>query len=85
MTVQLNLPPDVEEQLKLRAAAQGRDVSAIVLDLVTNQLANEESTSDRRLSSEEFKQRLHAMANRFPGFGANIDDSRESIYAGRGE
>lgn len=85
MTLQLHLPPALEQQLNARAAEQGKDISEVVSEMVTMSLVAEEIAPHRKLSSEEFKRRLHAMANRYPGFGGNVDDSRESIYAGRGE
>ena len=85
MTLQLQLPPALEQQLNARAAEQGKDIAQVVTELVTLSLVGEESTSQRKLSSEEFKRRLHAMADRYPRFGGNVDDSRDSIYAGCGE
>jgi plasmid stability protein len=84
MTIELNLPPDVEDRLRKRAATEGRDVSAIVVDLLFNSLADDVER-EPKVSVEEFKRRLRTMTSRFPGSGTAVDDGRESIYEGRGE
>jgi hypothetical protein len=74
------------------------DLSAYLCELITEQLAQQptpppdeqsESTDDvqeRRdaATQEEFQSRLKAIIAMHPRSG-QVDDSRESIYAGRGE
>lgn len=87
MTVHLELPPDVEQALRARAAAEGKDVDALVAEVVVEQLAESHSRgpSSASISRAEFVARLRRVAAMHPGSGGRMDDSRESIYAGRGE
>lgn len=86
MNVSINFSAEVERQLQQRAAATGQDIAAIVQKLVAEQLAEEEQPPiPHRLSHEEFKAKLQRIIDRHSGSGGKMDDSRESIYAGRGE
>jgi len=85
MTISINFPPEIETGLLRRAAAAGKDVETIVRELVSEQLAEEGDAPARAASHEEFMARLRAIIELHPGSGGSMDDSRESIYAGRGE
>ena len=68
---------------RLRPA--GKDVETIVRELVSEQLADEDDAPAKAASHEEFMAKLRAIIELHPGSGGSMDDSRESIYAGRGE
>jgi post-segregation antitoxin (ccd killing protein) len=90
MTLHIELPIDVETALLARAAAEGKDVSALITEAVTQRLATSESdvaeaSAPAVRSSRGFAQRLQALIDLHPRTGGPADDSRESIYAGRGE
>ena len=92
MTVTLTLLPETEAKLRERAAASGKDVSTLVREAVEEKL----SAVDAGISATdmpymrwlaEFGAWMDAVAKRAsmypPGYVAN--DSRETIYEGRGE
>ena len=87
MTLHLELPADVERALRARAAAEGKDVEAFVAEVVTERVADAEAAGRSRTATShaEFVDRLRRIAAMHPGSGGHVDDSRESIYAGRGE
>ncbi len=89
MTLHIELPPTLETALLARAAAEGKDVSALVTEAVTERLAASaaDATETSRAavrSSQGFALRLQAWVDLHPRVGRPVDDSRESIYAGRG-
>lgn len=86
MNIQLNLPADYEQALQQQAAAQGRDVDTYIQDLVTESLADEvESRRKKTKKRGDFVEWLDAWIARHPKLDHAVDDSRESIYEGRGE
>lgn len=72
--------------MRARAAA-GLNTSAFVAEAIAEKLADMSAVhpSPGPSSHEEFVARLRRASSRPPGPGASLDDSRESIYAGRGE
>lgn len=84
MSITINLKPEVESALAKRAEIVGLDVPTLVEEFVTERLA-EDVYKSKRLTPEEIMARVEAIANRHPGVSTFVDDSRESIYAGRGE
>lgn len=86
MIVSINFPAEIETALKRRAQAAGQDVETFVQSAVKEKLAEEEEpVRGRRLSPEEFERRLDAWIKLHPPSSGHVDDSRESIYEGRGE
>ena len=86
MNLQVNLPKALEVALKAQATAAGKDVESFVLEaleLALGQGTDGESTET--LSHEQFRERLQQVIDLHPRGNASMDDSRESIYAGRGE
>jgi hypothetical protein len=86
MNLQVNLPKALEIALKAQATAAGKDVESFVLEtleLAVGQGTNGETTAT--LSHEQFRERLQQVIDLHPRGNASMDDSRESIYAGRGE
>ena len=88
MTIQFELPPELESKIQHHAQLAGMDVNRFVLALVragllfteTVEAAAEEPT----ISPEEQAARLREWVRRFPRRGdSHVDDSRESIYEDR--
>jgi plasmid stability protein len=85
MTLTLSFPPETEAKLRDRAAASGKDVETIVREAVDEKLAAEATTPGPTESAEEWVARFKAWVESHPPVTHFVDDSRESIYAGRGE
>ncbi len=86
MTVQIDFPADIEQQLQARAAAAGQDVGAFVRQIVSDCLRDEGGEpSAVGAASSDFAKKLDAWTAQHPRLTSPIDDRRESIYAGRGE
>lgn len=85
MTLTLSLPPHLETRLRERAAASGKDVEAFVLEMVEEKLTDNPTTGPGDKSPEQWSAELHAWAASHKPVTHFVDDSRESIYAGRGE
>lgn len=86
MNLKLRISADLERALKSRAAATGEDIESIVLKTLEESLADEDAERGRSQGSGgDFAAWLEAWINRHPIVSHTIDDSRESIYAGRGE
>jgi hypothetical protein len=86
MTVQVKIPSATEAKLRERAAATGQDVESFILQAVAEKLA--ESDSQFQLPSRncnDWTEKLHLCIDLHPAATHFVDDSRESIYAGRGE
>jgi hypothetical protein len=84
MILELNVSEDIEKRLRERAAAAGQGVEQFVLEAVDEKLASVEQAGPR-LTQSEWEARLDACIARHPRVSHFVDDSRESIYAGRGE
>jgi hypothetical protein len=86
MTVSISFPAELEGMLRERAAAAGQDVAAFVQQAVSERLAAEVGPPPTEAAShEEFVKRLLEIIDLHPVSTWPVDDSRESIYAGRGE
>lgn len=83
MTLQIPLSPETEARLRERAAAAGKDLTTFVLDAVEEIAAADDGAGE--LSATEWSQQWHAWAASHRTLDRPADDSRESIYAGRGE
>ena len=89
MTIHLNLPPAMEEAARRQAMLLGEDVETFLLRQleITLQREKQEDTRPSVASPESiagFKERLTKWIRLHPQV-PNLDVSRESIYAGRGE
>ena len=85
MNISIHFPDEIESALRDRAAATGKDVETLVTELVTEQLLVEQCPAKEVISPEAFAERSAAWIGLHPILDHPIDDSRESIYAGRGE
>jgi hypothetical protein len=87
----LNIPLSAENEAKLRqrAAVAGKDVAEYVLQIVEEDLAITEvalpASPASPLKEDPWLDEFHAWVASHPRLDYVADDSRESIYAGRGE
>ena len=84
MNVNINFPAEIETALLRQAAAAGQDVATFVKDVIIERLADEHPPA-KSSSHAEFMAKLHGVIELHPASNGLVDDSRESIYAGRGE
>lgn len=84
MTLTIELTGAIEQRLQEQAAASGCDVPSFVQRLLTENLGDDTAPSPPR-SKAAFRQRLQQWIDLHPPTAHFVDDSRESIYAGRGE
>src|ERR1700722_434709 len=85
MSLSVTFPTEIESTLRQRAAALGKDVETLVRDIVTEEVAESPDAIRRRIPHSEFMSRLDAMIHRHGIRNGRFDDSRVSIYSGRGE
>jgi hypothetical protein len=84
VNLRIEVPASLEPLLRERAHQAGVPVESFVLQAVTERLAGTEQIGTQG-TAEEFSNWLGQWANSFPRLSAAIDDSRDSIYDGRGE
>jgi predicted transcriptional regulator len=82
MTLTLHLPPETENRLRELATLTGKNPEAVALEALREKLSDESAPLPQSTSAAEFKAWL---ATHPSSTTANFDDSRESIYEGRGE
>lgn len=85
MTVNISFPAEIEATLVRRAAAAGKDVETFVKEFITERLSEENPPPEKSASHEEFMSKLQRFIDLHPASNGSMDDSRESIYAGRDE
>jgi hypothetical protein len=87
----LNIPLSAEDEARLRqrAAAAGKDIVEYIVQVVEEDLAITEAAPSAPLASplkaDSWMDEFHAWVASHPRLDYVADDSRESIYAGRGE
>jgi hypothetical protein len=91
MNVTLSLSPEIEDKLRRKAKRFEKTLEQYLLKLAEDAASTEPTLAPgekypEELSAEEWIARWHEFCNNAPqrntGF---VDDSRESIYEGRGE
>ena len=85
MNVSVHIPEQIEAALRQRASAAGKDVATVVQEYVAERLADEALAPAKNSSHQDFMSRLHRVIAMHPISNGSVDDSRESIHAGRGE
>jgi hypothetical protein len=91
MTLTLELPTDTEKRLQAKAGAKGLTVKSYLEELVRNDLDSQETNGSSptntsgTMSNEQWIAEHRALAKSHEHVTHFVDDSRESIYAGRGE
>ncbi len=84
MVLELPLSSEIESRLRERATALGQGVEAFIAQAVTEKLAEAEFSA-RTANRRDWAEMLRACIELHPAATGFVDDSRESIYAGRGE
>ena len=88
MSVTLNLTPDVERKLQEKVAQNGQTLEEYLENLARQSAADAASPaplSPSQLSADQWVAAWRAWVKGHPPFPVLADDSRESIYEGRGE
>ena len=85
MNVNIRLSPEDEDALRRRAESVGQDVETFVANVIVEELAAEQPAIKPSRSHEEFTAKLRRFIERYGVHVSEVDDSRESIYGGRGE
>lgn len=83
MNVNISFSAEIETTLLRRSAASGKDVETIITEFVTERFAEEHLWPAK--SHDDFMASLHRVIDLHPTSNGSMDDSRESIYAGRCE
>lgn len=85
MTLTLTFPPDVEARLRERAAAAGKDVETVVQEALENIFRSKNADAAQLRTHEQWLAEFNAWVSSHQPVSHFVDDSRDSIYAGRGE
>lgn len=86
MTLTLHLTPEIENRLRHWANQAGKNPETIALEALNEKLAEADSQPSHTAGNDaEWKAKLSACIALHPTVTHPLDDSRESIYAGRGE
>lgn len=85
MNINIVIPDQVEAVLRRKAATLGQDLNEYLERMVLEEAEEEFPVPPKGENAEEFIVRLRAMIARHGVRSGHVDDSRESIYAGRGE
>lgn len=86
MTLNITFPTEIENAIRARAAAAGIDIESFVTSVVYEEVAEDvQPKRPRKISPDERARRAEAWVKLHPALDHAVDDSRESIYAGRGE
>jgi hypothetical protein len=88
MIVTFQISPETEQLLQEKASRHGRSLEAYLQELVereAHQSDNVARSDVETTSADLWVARWRAWAQDHPVLAATADDSRESIYAGRGE
>jgi uncharacterized protein (DUF1778 family) len=84
MTLQIALTPETEALLRQQAEAAGTDIASFALQALEEKLAIEREERTKLSPAQRAKEFLTWVDSHRP-VGHFVDDSRDSIYEGRGE
>jgi len=87
MTLNIPLTPETEAKLRQRAAEAGKDLAEFARDALEEKLTSSDAAllEETPLSGQQRIAELLKWVAAHPPLGRVVDDSRESIYEGRGE
>lgn len=80
----LDINRETYDRLVRKAAARNTTVERLVEPMLEQLAADEPTAEERRAALDQWMQIVQNRAHRYPA-GFLADDSRESIYEGRGE
>jgi plasmid stability protein len=83
MSIMLQLPPEIEQALREKAARLGQSLEAYLEQVAEREAQGEEREPPH--SADQWVAELRAWAASHRPLETVVDDSRESIYEGRGE
>jgi len=78
--LEIKLPKTTEARLRERAALEGKELDALVLEALEEKLADPPASAYRELPLDEWSAQLTAWAKSHPPLDHVADDSRENIY-----
>lgn len=84
MELRIDLSPEIEAKLRSRARTLGRDVTDLIAEAIEEKLSVVSQDSSH-LSAEQWCSEWRVWAASHRTLDHVVDDSRETIYAGRGE
>jgi hypothetical protein len=85
MNLILNLPPETEARLREAAMQAGKPPEVLALEALDEKLSMADDPADQ-LSLDRWQEKFRDALTALPRSAATtVDDSRESIYEGRGE
>lgn len=84
MVLRLQLSPELEARLVEQAATIGKSPETLALEALEEKLIVEPVAPTER-DHQAWRARLQAIIDRHPVVDHFVDDSRDSIYEGRGE
>ncbi len=87
MNFQITLPEPLSRVVAERAAAAGKDPETFLEEIVTQEIGETEILDpvSVAVSSADISQKLRMLIHQHGIANGRCDDSRDSIYAGRGE
>lgn len=85
MTLTLNLNPELEQEIRAAAETVGEDVESFVLGAVKARLGGKPLAIRRFRDDAEWRAAFDEWLASRTVVNHFVDDSRESIYEGRGE
>jgi hypothetical protein len=86
VAITLQVPDSVERKLHARAAEQGRDPASVAVEIIEKELEKSPATGgNERLTGDAWLREFDAWVKSHRKIDVVLDDSRESIYEGRGE
>lgn len=88
MVLQISISSETEARLRRQASATGKDLASLVVEAVEEKLAASDTTSEDNhsaLSADQWLTEFRQWVASHSPLPYEADDSRESIYAGRGE
>jgi hypothetical protein len=83
MNLKLEIPPRTFEQLQFQADQAGMTLEAYTLSALNDRLESAQREPAKKHSAEQLQAWLKDWSSKFPTLDHQVDDSRESFYAGR--
>ena len=85
MSVSISFPDEIEVAIRRRASAAGQDITTFVTSIVAEQLSQDPAVPEKTEPHSDYMARVRGIIKKHGIHNGKFDDSRESIYEGRGE